>query len=138
MTAEEKIEIAARFYALNSGGNLDAAEELLTEDFFITIPPHLPFGGVYRGRSAFRALIPLVVGSVGMARVNFVATTAGGDYAIEIVEWVLADESGSIVQGTEVIRFRGNQICEIRPYYFDAAPMVAAAAARRAEAGPGS
>jgi hypothetical protein len=72
-----------------------------------------------------------------MARVNFVATTAGGDYAIEIVEWVLADDASSIVQGTEVIRFRGKQICEIRPYYFDAAPMVAAAAARRSEAGPG-
>jgi hypothetical protein len=65
VTPEEQIEVAARFYALNSGGNLEAAEELLTEDFFITIPPHLPFGGVYRGKSAFRELIPLVVGVGG-------------------------------------------------------------------------
>jgi hypothetical protein len=38
------------------------------------------------------------------------------------------------MQAVEVNTFRGNQICEIRPYYFDATSMVEAA---KAKAAPG-
>lgn len=134
MNTEEQLELVKKHYALNSAGDLLAAQELLTDDFFITIPPCMPFAGVYRGKSAFRQLIPIVVETVVVAGIKHVATTVGEGYAVDIVEWTLAEDAGSPVQGAELIRFRGNQICEVRPYYFDPSPMIAAAVQRKSTA----
>ncbi len=127
MTPKEQLELVKQHYALNAAGDYPAAEKLLTDDFFITIPSYMPFGGVYRGKGAFRELIPIVVEMVAVASIKHVAATVGDGCAVEIVEWTLAGDAGSPVQGAELIRFRGNQICEIRPFYFDPAPMIAAA-----------
>ncbi len=54
MTPEEQLELVKNFYTLNGAGEYLAARELLTDDFFITIPPYMPFAGVYRGKGAFR------------------------------------------------------------------------------------
>jgi ketosteroid isomerase-like protein len=132
MNSEQQLELVKKHYALSAAGDLAAAQELLTEDFVITIPSYMPFAGVYRGKGAFRELIPLVVQSVGVTGMKFVATTVGDDHAVELVEFTLAGDDGPPFQVAEVIRFRGNQICEIRPFYFDPAPMIAAAARRKA------
>ncbi len=138
MTPEEQLALVRRHYALNSAGDFAAARELLTDDFFITIPPYMPFAGVYRGKQALQELIPIVVNSVGVTGVKHVATTVGDGCAVDIVEWTLADEDGTRMQGAELIRFRGDQICEIKPFYFDPSPMLAAAARRRASDGSGA
>lgn len=129
MTSEEQLALVKKHYALNTAGDHAAARDLLTEDFSITIPPYMPFAGVYRGKDAFRTLIPLVAETVGLANVKYVATTVGDDHAVEIVEFSLAD--GSTVEAAEMVKFRGHQICEIRPFFFDPAPMISAAARRR-------
>jgi ketosteroid isomerase-like protein len=131
MTPEEQLELVKKHYTLNSAGDYPAAQELLTDDFFITIPSYMPFAGVYRGKGAFRELIPIVVETAAVTGMKLVATTVGDNYAVEIVEFTLAGDAGSPFQVAEVIRFRGNQICEIRPFYFDPAPMIAAAARRK-------
>ena len=127
MTPEEQLELVKNFYTLNGAGEYLAARELLTDDFFITIPPYMPFAGVYRGKGAFQKLIPIVVETVAVASVKHIATTVGHGCAVQIVEWTLAGDAGSPVQGAELIRFRGHQICEVRPFYFDPRPMIAAA-----------
>jgi ketosteroid isomerase-like protein len=133
MTPEEQLELVKKHYAFNSAGDYPAAQELLTDDFFITIPSYMPFAGIYRGEGAFRELIPLVAEKVPVTGMKHVATTVGDDYVIEIVEFTLAGDTGSPFQVVEVIRFRGTQICEIRPFYFDPAPMIAAAARKSTE-----
>ncbi len=130
MTPEEQLKLVKKHYALNAAGDRAAAEELLTDDFFIEIPPYMPFAGIYRGKSAFRELIPIVVESASVTDMKFVATTVGDGYAVEIVEFTLAGHDGTPAQVAEVISFRGNQICEIRPFYFDPAPFLEAAAQR--------
>jgi ketosteroid isomerase-like protein len=132
MTPEEQLDLVKRHYALNSSGDFDGAAELVTDDFFITIPPYMPFAGTYRGKTAMRELIPLVVSSVAVSNVKYVATTVGDGYVAELVEFTLAGNDGPPMQAVEVNTFRGNQICEIRPYYFDATSMVEAAKAKRA------
>jgi hypothetical protein len=77
-------------------------------------------------------LIPIVVKAIAVTGMKFVATTVGDDHAVEIVEFMLDGYEGPPVQVAEVIRFRGNLICEIRPFYFDARPMIAVAAKRKA------
>lgn len=109
-----------------------AARDLLTEDFSITIPPYRPFARVYRGKNAFFELIPIVVESVSVTSLNYVAATVGDDYVVELVEFTLAGHDGPPAEVAEVIRFRGNQICEIRPFYFDPAPFIAAAQRNKA------
>jgi ketosteroid isomerase-like protein len=140
MTPEEQIELVKKHYALNASGDHAAAEDLLTDDFVITIPSFLPFAGVYRGKKAFRELIPRVVESLAVVKMKFVATTVGDDYAVEVVEFTLPLDEGATVtvQNAEVIRFRGQQICEIRPFYHDPAPWIAAAARLEAARTPGA
>lgn len=62
----------------------------------------------------------------------------GDDHAVEVVEFTFAGDDGVTVQNTEVIRFRGQQICEIRPFYHDPAPWIAAAARLKAARNPGA
>ncbi len=126
MTPEEQLELVRKHYALNFAGDYPAAQELLTDDFFITIPSFMPFAGVYRGKGAFLELIPIVRKALAVTNIKSVATTVGGEYAVEVVEFALAGDTGPPVQNCELIRFRGNQICEIRPFYFDPAPWIAA------------
>jgi ketosteroid isomerase-like protein len=128
MSPEEQLELVKKHYAFNAAGDYPAAQELLTDDFSITIPDSMPFRGTYQGKGAFQELIPLVVKAVPVERMEPVATTVGDGYAVELVEFTLAGDDGPPFQVAEVIRFRGNQICEIRPFYFDPAPMVDAAA----------
>ena len=124
-TSEEKLAILRRHYALNGAGNHAEARELLTEDFVITIPSFMPFGGTYRGKDAFLELIPLVRQAAKVEGLRFVATTVGDDHAVEIVEFSLAGHKGPPPQVAELIRFRGHRICEIRPFYYDPFPFMA-------------
>jgi ketosteroid isomerase-like protein len=132
VTPEEQLALVKQHYALNTAGDFDGAAELVTDDFVITIPPYMPFAGAYRGKTAMRTLIPIVVSSVSVSNVRYVATTVGDGYVAELVEFTLAGHDGPPMQAVEVNTFRGNQICEIRPYYFDATSMVEAARGKQA------
>jgi hypothetical protein len=66
--------------------------------------------------------------------VKYAATTVGDGYAAELVEFTLAGNDGPSMQAVEVNSFQGNQICEIRPYYFDATSTVEAAKAKESRA----
>lgn len=136
MTPEEQLALVKKHYELNGAGDYPAAQELLTDDFFITIPSCMPFAGYYRGKDAFRKLIPIVVETVGRPDLKFVATTVGDGYAVEIVEFTLAGDDGPSTLVAELIRFRGNQICEIRPFYSDPTPFIEAAARRKVRQSP--
>ena len=133
MTHEEKVDLLKRHYALNGAGDHAAAQELLTDDFLITIPPHMPFGGTFRGKGAFVDLIPRVLAAVALTGLRFVETTIGDDCAIEIVEFTLAGNDAPTYVA-ELVRFRGNQICEIKPFYSDTWAFIAAAE-RKKQAG---
>ena len=131
MTSEQQLEIVDQHYVLNSAGDYQAAQKLLTDDFEINIPPPLAFAGIYRGKGAFVELIPLVVASISPTSITPIATTIGGGYAVVLVEFRFAGDDGPPARVAEALRFRGNQICEVRPYYFDLAPMLAAAERRK-------
>jgi hypothetical protein len=48
----------------------------------------------------------------------------------------LADPTLEPVEVCEMFRFRGNKVCEIRPFYFDPATMMRAVAAKTATSAP--
>lgn len=127
---EQQIATVRTLYEVSGKGDWAAAEAMLTEDFFVTEASTLPFAGTYRGRGALRELFTTVFGSVTVTGLEFKAMTQGDDNVIAVIELVLAPDNDR-VQVAELFRFRGDKVCEIRPYYFDPAPMVAAAAAHR-------
>ena len=133
MTASDarKLEIVQALYAATGVGHFDKAETYLTDDFFITEANDLPMKGVYRGRRALRDLYTKVFGMLEVSNLDVKAHCAGGDYVVTILELDFADKTIARAEICEVFRFRGEKVCEIKPYYFDAAPVVAAAKAKR-------
>lgn len=130
MTREEQADLLRQHYSLNAAGDQAAARELLTDDFVITVPAFMPFGGVYRGKDAFLELIPKVRAMAAVAAIKPVATSFGSDHAVEIVEFTLNGHDGPPPQVAELVRFRGDRICEIRPFYSDPHPFMSATARR--------
>jgi len=127
---EQQIAMVRTLYEVSGKGEWAAAEAMLTDDFFVTEAGTLPFAGTYRGRGALRELFTTVFGSVTVTGLEFKAMTQGDDTVIAVIELVLGPDNDR-VQVAELFRFRGDKVCEIRPYYFDPAPMVAAAAAHK-------
>ncbi len=134
MTPEERLEHVKKHYALNVARDYAAAERLLTDDFFVTVPPPMPFAGTYRGKGAMRELIQIVTAAAEVIEMKVGGMTVGDDCAVVLVEFNLAGSGGQPFHVAELLRFRENQICEVRPYYFDPAPMLAAAKARAGKA----
>ena len=132
MRQEEQLDVIRKHYSLNGAGDYDAAAELVTDDFVISIPSYMPFGGCYHGKGAFRELIPRVQKAVAIASIKPISTTLGPDCAVEIVEFTFAGDAKARTEVAEFIRFRGNQICEIRPYYNDPHPFIEAVRQRTA------
>ena len=127
---EQQIAMVRTLYEVSGKGEWAAAEAMLTDDFFVTEAGTLPFAGTYRGRGALRELFTTVFGSVTVTGLEFKAMTQGDDTVIAVIELVLGPDNDR-VQVAELFRFRGDKVCKIRPYYFDPAPMVAAAAAHK-------
>jgi ketosteroid isomerase-like protein len=131
-------EIVQALYRLCAQGDWASAEALLTEDFFVIEADSLPFAGVYRGRGGLRQIYEIVFGSLDIAAAEIHEITTGEEYAVTLLDMVLAGDPPVRVPITEVFRFRDGKVCEIRPHYFDPAPIVTAVRARSARlSGPG-
>jgi ketosteroid isomerase-like protein len=132
MTHEQILQLVDDLYAATGVGDFDKAEEMLHEDLVITEADNLPMAGVYRGKTALRELYIKVMGMMDVAGLNRVQTTTGGDYAVTILSFEFQDQSLMPAHLCELFRFRDGKVCEIVPYYFDPAPIVAACKAKQA------
>jgi ketosteroid isomerase-like protein len=126
----QRLALVNQLYALTSAGDWAAAEEHLTDDFVAVEADHLPFAGTYSGKGGLRALFDKVMSMADVIDMQIRETTVGEDHAVTLVDLVFA--AGGRAQIAEMFRFRDDRICEIRPYYFDPAPVLAAVAAKRA------
>ena len=134
MTDPEKLALVEALYAATGTGDFDKAEEYLTDDFFITEADGLPFSGVYRGKTALRHLYTTVMGMMDVARLNVTQHTVGGDYAVTILALTFTDPALAPAPLCELFHFRDGKVCEIKPYYFDPALIIAACNAKAAMA----
>ena len=134
LSGEEMRRIIDDLYAATAVGDWAAAEAMLTEDFFVTEADGLPMAGVYQGKGALRELFTAVMGMMEVSALDRVETATGRDYAVTILSFRFADPSLAPGELCEVFHFRDGKVCEIKPYYFDPAPMVAAHEAFRAKA----
>lgn len=126
----DKLAVIEALYAATGVGDFDAAEVHLTDDFFITEAAPLPFAGVYRGRTALRELYTKVMAMMDVAGLEITQHTVGGDHAVTILSFRFADPALAPAHLCEMYEFRGDKVCEIKPYYFDPAPILAACKAK--------
>ena len=124
MTDDEKLAIVAELYASTGAGDFDTAESLLTDDFFIIEAEGLPMAGEYRGKTALRGLYAHVFGTLKVADLEPEGMSVGGDYVVNLISFRFENPDLASAQLAEVFRFRGDKVCEIRPYYFDPKPIV--------------
>jgi len=125
------IDLVRQLYARTQAGDWAAAEAQLTDDFVAVEADNLPFAGTYSGKGALRALFEKVMGMTDVVDMQIHEITAGEEHAVTLVDLVFAKPEGARAQIAEMFRFRGDLVCEIRPFYFDPAPVVAAAAAKQ-------
>lgn len=122
--------VVETLYEHTRNGDWASAEQLLTEDFFVTEPGTLPFGGTYRGRGALRQLVGIVFGTLDVVGLDIHDITVGHEHAVSLLDMSLAGEPPLQVSIAEVFRFRDGKVCEIRPCYFDTGPVTEYAARR--------
>jgi hypothetical protein len=132
MTPEEISAVVDKLYAATGVGDFDLAETMLTDDLVITEADTLPMAGVYRGKTALRALYIKVMGLMDVAGLERGPTMAAGDQAAALVRFRFQDPALAPAELCEWFRFRDGKVCEIKPYYFDPAPIVAACEAKAA------
>lgn len=127
MTHDEMVQFVEDLYAASGGGDWERANAMLTEDFVVSEAEGLPFAGIYRGQNALHDLFVEVFSTLDIVGLERVQVTTGGDYAIAIVRMMFAGEGLEDAELCELFRFRDGKCCEIKPYYFDPAPVLAAA-----------
>ena len=128
---ERNLDVVRALYDATSKADWTAAELHLTDDFYVTEAGTMPFAGVYHGRGALRELFTEVMTMMDVASLDLQVLTAGGDHVVALLDMVLAADGQARVPIAEIFRFREHKVCEIRPYYFDPRPVIAAVEARR-------
>jgi ketosteroid isomerase-like protein len=134
-TEEQNSQSVQALFAATGAGDWEAAESMLTADFFVTEADTLPFAGVYRGPGALRKLFEIVMGSAGVVGLDIHQITSGGDRVVALLDLLLEGTPPVRVALAETFRFREGKVCEIRPYYYDQTPILSAVAARKKIAG---
>ena len=135
VSSQRQLEIVQALYDASAAANWPVVEQYLTDDFFISEGSHLPFAGVLRGRTALQQLFTKVMGMMDVTGLEVRARCAGDDHVIYVIDMVFAGDPPTHASLTEMFRFRGDKVCEIRPFYFDPAPVVAAVQRKARKAG---
>ena len=134
MPREEMIALVDRLYAVAGAGDWESTAAMLTDDFIASEANSLPMAGEYRGKDGLRELFEKVMSMVDVVAIDRSALVLNEDCAIAVLTMRFADPSLAPAELCEVLRFRDGLCCEIKPYYFDPAPFIAACEVKKAAA----
>lgn len=129
-TAEQGTRaVVERFYAALAGWDEDAVRACLHEDAELHQSPALPFGGVYRGADAMMPLWKdVVLRLADPESFRMEGFYVDGEVAV-VVASAKAVIEGEAVLSCEEYTVRDGRIARIRVFWFDPAPVAAAAGA---------
>jgi ketosteroid isomerase-like protein len=116
----DNITLAKKMYELGFASAWDELATILTDEFEITEPGSLSFGGSYRGKDALREVFGSALGALAPKDVRFKSMTANDDEVVSLIELVF-DERGNeyIMPVAEYFQMRGGKIAKMTPYFFD-------------------
>jgi len=130
MTPEQIAQFVDELYASTGAGDWDKASDMLTDDFVAYEADTLPMAGAYHGKTGLYDLFVKVMGMVDVVALDRTDLLIGEDSAIAVIQMRFADPALAPAELCELMRFRDGKCCEIKPYYFDPAPFVAACKAK--------
>ena len=133
MTHDEIVQFVDDLYAATGSGDWERANAMLTEDLVISEAAGLPMAGTYTGQNALHDLFIDVFATLNVAGLERIQTVTGGDYAVTILKMQFAGVGLEDAELCEWFRCRDGKCCEFKPYYFDPAPVLAAAKHKQAE-----
>ena len=134
MSPQEIAAFVERLYAITGAGDWDGASAMLTDDFVAHEADGLPMAGAYTGKHGLRDLFQRVMGLVDVVGLERTDLLVGEDCAIAVLTMRFADPALKPAELCEMFRFRDGKCCEIKPYYFDPGPFIAACNAKTAPA----
>jgi ketosteroid isomerase-like protein len=134
MNREDMLRIVDTCYTANQAGNFELTESFLTDDFVVSEADSLPYAGVYRGRHALRELFAKVFSMMDVVGLDRLSSSAGSDCVVEVIRMRFADPALAPAELAELFRFRDGKVCEVKPYYFDPGPVIAACEAKKRKA----
>ena len=125
---QHQLDMVRSLYAAVSDPAADLSS-YLTEQFVITEAANLPYAGVYRGRTALRALVDWIGSRMSVSNVTVERYAVGTDHVIATLRFdvVLSDGSFATQYVAEEFLFENGLIREMRPFYFDSSLIVRAA-----------
>lgn len=132
MSSEQMVAVVNELYAECAVGNWDRVAELVTDDLEIVEAKGLPMEGTYRGKTALQELFVKVFGMLDISGVDLLDMCTGKDHVVALARMNFADPDVPSAELAEAFRFRDGKVCSIVPYYFDQAPVRAAADAKAA------
>lgn len=132
VSSDEMIDFVDRLYAATGAGDWETASQMLTDDFVAYEANGLPMAGEYRGKDGLNRLYAKVMGLCDVVALDRIETTAGKDHAVTILSLRFADPTLAPAEICEMFRFRDGKCCEIKPFYYDPAPFLAASKAKAA------
>lgn len=132
MSPQETVAFVDALYGATGAGDWEAASAMLTDDFVACEADGLPMAGEYRGKNGLRDLYEKVMGMVDVVALDRSALPVDKDCAIAVLTMRFADPALKPAELCEMFRFRGGKCCEIKPYYYDPAPFLAACEAKTA------
>lgn len=134
MSPQEIAAFVERLYAVTGVGDWEGAAAMLTDDFVAHEADCLPMAGSYPGKNGLRNLFEKVMGMVDVAGLERTDLLVGDDCAIAVLSMRFVDPALKPAELCEMFRFRDGQCYEIKPYYYDPAPFLAACQAKKAAA----
>jgi ketosteroid isomerase-like protein len=113
------IELVNIFFDRAREGDFETLEAMMTDDIVITESPSLPFAGVYKGKNALRELYGKIMPMLKIANVEQYNLMLGETSVCCQVNLVPGDNPEETIELMEMYVFRGDKLCEIKPYYFN-------------------
>ena len=115
-------EIVRQIYEASFNGDRSAFPAAMHEDFEESIPPILPWGGVYRDRDAFeRDMFPKLRAVVDFASFQLVSLSADGDHVAALL--TARSIAGEEIWVAEHWIMRDEKVWRMRVFYFDTIPL---------------
>lgn len=122
--------IVEAMYNASAIGDFEKVESFLTDDFRVEESELLPFAGTYTGKQCLRELFPIVMETMGVVGMERGDMLVGKNSVANKVTLLLADDNLEPVEMMEVSLFKGDKVCEIRPYYFNPNQVIRACEAK--------
>lgn len=126
------VEASRAMYDCVARGDWAGVESFMAEDFTIHEPASLPYGGEWRGKDALQRLYAHVMGFWAEPQVEWEGLVGDERFAVALLRFSMTSRAtGERFTQTvsEVTRFEGGKMAEMRIHYFDSAEVARQAGA---------